>query len=89
MLLPSDFSIRSHQSDSGIPQGNTQPLSDFSFYQKQSDSQIITRMYQNIIYNILIHIESRLKIIGFQFDYHIAAKFQMTEQHVHIIPFPE
>ena len=40
-------------------------------------------MAQNIIYSILIHIElankSRLKITGFQFDYHIASKFQMIE----------
>lgn len=45
-------------------------------------------MTQNIIYNILIHIEltdeTGLKITSFQFNYHITAKFQMIEQKINI-----
>ena len=46
-------------------------------------------MTQNIVYHILIHIKladkSRLKIAGFQFDYHIATKLQMIKQQIQII----
>ena len=49
---------------------------------------LMGRMTQNIIYNILIHIEltdeTGLKITSFQFNYHITAKFQMIEQKINI-----
>ncbi len=45
-------------------------------------------MTQNIVYHILIHIKltdkSRLKITGFQFNYHIASQFQVVKQKIDI-----
>lgn len=74
-----------------VPKAEEKPAKKAEKKQKAKEvtnGRIIARMAQNVIYYILIHIKladkSRLKIAGFQFDYHITTKFKMIEQKINI-----